>query len=89
MRKWIIIIAVMLAGPVPALAMDGVNADTGDAVTVEDGTKFNAGDTVAVFDADGNETDLQVVDITDNGDTIDVDFINPETQDVATITFVK
>ena len=73
----------------PAFAMDGVNMDSGDAYTVDDATTFNVGDTIALYDADGNEVDLQVQAVTDNGDVLDVDFVDPDSGDQASIEFTK
>jgi uncharacterized protein YxjI len=73
----------------PAYAMDGVNTDTGDAVTADDGTTFNVGDTVTLYDADGNEMTVQVQAVKDTGDALDVDVIDNDSGDSATIEFTK
>jgi len=73
----------------PAFAMDGVNTDTGDAVTVDDGTVFNVGDTVAVYDIDGNELDLQIQAVNDTSTALDVDFVDPDSGETSTIEFTK
>ncbi len=73
----------------PALAMDGVNVDTGDAVTVDDGTEFKVGDVIAMFDADGNEMDVQVQAVNDTGTALDVDVADQDTGDTATVEFTK
>jgi hypothetical protein len=73
----------------PALAMDGVNTDTGDAVTVDDGTEFTVGNVIALFDADGNEMDVEIQAVNDKGDAIDVDVVDQDSGDTATVEFSK
>jgi hypothetical protein len=73
----------------PAFALDGVNMDSGDLFTVDDATIFKVGDTVAVYDADGNETDLEVQAVKDTGAAFDVDFLDPELGETTTIEFTK
>jgi hypothetical protein len=73
----------------PAKAMDGVNVDTGDTVTVDDGTVFKVGDTVSMFDSDGNEFDVEVQAVTDKDTSISVDVVDPESGDGATVEFKK
>ncbi|MDE2385369.1 MAG: hypothetical protein KGO53_12200 [Alphaproteobacteria bacterium] len=79
----------LLALAVPAHAMDGVNVDTGDAVTVDDGTTFNVGDPLVMFDADGNEIDVEIQAVKDTGAALDVDVIDQDSGDTATIEFSK
>ena len=73
----------------PAKAMDGVVTDTGDIVSVDDGTTFSQDATVIIYDADGGPHDVQVVAATDNGDTVSVDVVDAETGDARTIEFTK
>ncbi len=73
----------------PAMAMDGVNTDTGDAVTVDDGTEFTVGNVIALFDADGNEMDIEIQAVNDKGDAIDVDVVDQDSGDTATVEFSK
>lgn len=74
---------------VPASAMDGVNVDTGDAVTVDDGTAFNVGDVIAVYDTDGNEMDVEIQSVNDNGTTVDLDVVDQDSGDGASLEFTK
>jgi hypothetical protein len=69
--------------------MDGVNTDTGDAVTVDDGTEFTVGNVIALFDADGNEMDVEIQAVNDKGDAIDVDVVDQDSGDTATVEFSK
>ncbi|MEO9168984.1 MAG: hypothetical protein ABI230_11325 [Aestuariivirga sp.] len=89
MRYIIALFTLLVLATSPAMAMDGVVSDTGDEVTVEDGTVFTEGSDVSVFDADGTEHDLQVMRVADNGDTTTVDLIDSETGDAQTIEFTK
>ncbi|MDP8996442.1 MAG: hypothetical protein M3O03_05490 [Pseudomonadota bacterium] len=73
----------------PAMAMDGIVSDTGDEVTVDDGTVFTEGSSISVFDADGTEHDLQIMRVADDADTTTVDLIDSETGDAQTIEFTK
>ncbi len=74
---------------VPASAMDGVNVDTGDAITVDDGTNFNVGDVIAVYDTDGNEMDVEIQSVNDNGTTVDLDVVDQDSGDGASLEFTK
>ena len=73
----------------PAMAMDGIVSDTGDEVTVDDGTVFTEGAIIAVFDADGTEHDMQIMRVADTDDSTTVDVIDSETGDAETIEFTK
>ena len=73
----------------PAFATDGVNTDTGDAVTVDDGTVFRVGDVVTLYDAEGNEMNVEIKAVNDTADTLDIDVIDQDTGDSATIEFTK
>ena len=73
----------------PAFAMDGVNLDSGDSFTVDDATTFKVGETIALYNADGDEVDLQVQTVKDGGDVWDVDFVDPDSGDAASIEFTK
>jgi uncharacterized protein YxjI len=73
----------------PAFALDGVNIATGDTVTVADGTTFTEGDTLPVFDADGNQTDYIVQAVKDVDQAIDVDLADVDSGDVTTFEFAK
>ena len=73
----------------PALAMDGIVTDTGDEVTVDDGTVFTEGASITVFDADGTEHDLEVMRVADSDISTTVDVIDSETGDAETIEFTK
>jgi hypothetical protein len=88
MRISLLALAALLIAT-PALAMDGVDLDTGDAFTVDDTTTFNVGDTVAIYDADGNELDLQVKAVKDLGASLDVDFIDPDSGETTSLEFTK
>ncbi len=88
MRFSFFVLAALLVAS-PAFAMDGVNMDSGDSFTVDDTTVFNVGDSIALYDADGNEVDLQVQAVKDGGDVLDVDFVDPDSGDQATIEFTK
>ena len=72
-----------------ARAMDGIVSDTGDEVTVDDGTVFTEGASISVFDADGTEHDLDVMRVVDTDDSTTVDVIDSETGDAETIEFMK
>ena len=72
-----------------AFAMDGVNLDSGDGFTVDDATNFKVGETIALYNADGDEVDLQVQAVKDGGDVWDVDFVDPDSGDAASIEFTK
>ncbi len=90
MRLTVSALAIALfAFATPVFAMDGVNTDTGDAVTADDGTVFNVGDTVTLYDADGNEMTVQVQAVKDTGDALDVDVVDNDSGDSATIEFTK
>ena len=73
----------------PAFAMDGVNTDTGDTVTTEDGTTFNVGDTLVLFDVDGNEMDVEIKAVNETATATDVDVVDQDSGDAATIEFTK
>ncbi len=73
----------------PVLAMDGIVIDTGDAVTVDDGTAFTEGATVVVFDADGTAHTMQVMSTTDGEGSVNVDLVDADTGDAKTIEFIK
>lgn len=70
-----------------AFAMDGVNTDTGDAVTVDDGTVFTVDTVIPVFTADGDEMDLTVQKVTPGDKSTTVDFIDAESGEEATFEF--
>ncbi len=70
-----------------AFAMDGVNTDTGDTVTVDDGTVFSIDDIVPVFNADGDEMDLTVQKVTPGDKIVTVDFINIDSGEATTFEF--
>ena len=89
MRNLAALITLLVLATSPAMAMDGIVSDTGDEVTVEDGTVFTEGAIVAVFDADGTEHDLQVMRVADDADSTTVDLIDSETGDAETIEFTK
>ena len=72
-----------------ASAMDGTNLDTGDSFTVDDATTFTEGDTLQLYDDDGNEIDVIINAVKDTGGAFDVDVTNPDTNDTATIEFTK
>jgi hypothetical protein len=78
-----------LALATPANAMDGVNLDTGDAVTVDDNTVFNVGDVIALYDADGNEIDVLINNIKDTPDATDIDVTDQDSGETATFEFSK
>jgi hypothetical protein len=88
MRLSLLAFAVFMIAT-PALAMDGVNIDSGDVFTVDDATTFKVGDTVAVYDADGNESDLEVQAVKDTGAALDVDFLDPDSGEATSIEFAK
>ncbi|MBG1232567.1 DUF5334 family protein [Aestuariivirga litoralis] len=73
----------------PAFAKDGTNLDTGDTVSVDDSATFNVGDVVAVFDADGNEIDVEIQAVKDTGDALDIDVIDQDSGESATFEFAK
>ena len=73
----------------PAMALDGIVTDTGDEVTVDDGTVFTEGASITVFDADGTEHDLQIMRVADADDSTTVDLIDSDTGDAETIEFMK
>ncbi len=73
----------------PAFAMDGVNVDTGDAVTADDGTNFIIGQTVTLYDADGNEMAVVVQGVKQTDAGLDVDVQDQDSGDTATIEFTK
>ncbi|HEY5363321.1 MAG TPA: hypothetical protein VIJ49_03900 [Aestuariivirga sp.] len=79
---------LMLASS-PAMALDGIVTDTGDEVTVDDGTVFTEGANISVFDADGTEHDLQIMRVADTDDSTTVDLIDSDTGDAETIEFMK
>jgi hypothetical protein len=89
MRYLIALFTLLVLATSPAMAMDGIVSDTGDEVTVDDGTVFTEGATIAVFDADGTEHDMQVMRIVDADDAMTVDVIDSETGDAETIEFTK
>ena len=89
MRYLTALITLLVLATSPAMAMDGIVSDTGDEVTVDDGTVFTEGAIVAVFDADGTEHDLQVMRVADADDSTTVDVIDSETGDAETIEFTK
>ncbi len=70
-----------------AFAMDGVNTDTGDAVTVDDGTVFTVDAIVPVFNADGDELDLTVQKVTPGDKVVTVDFLNVDSGEASTFEF--
>ena len=78
-----------LALETPALAKDGVNLDTGDTISVDDNQAFNIGDVVAMYDADGNELDVQINEVKDTGDAVDVDVTDQDSGETATFEFTK
>ena len=90
MRLKLSVLAIsILALASPALAMDGVNTDTGDAVTVDDGTTFSVGAFVTLYDADGNEMSVQIQAVTETATAIDIDVTDQDTGDAASIEFTK
>ena len=89
MRYVTALLSFLVLASSPAIAMDGIVSDTGDEVTVDDGTAFTEGAIIAVFDADGTEHDLQVMRVADADDSTTVDVIDSETGDAETIEFTK
>lgn len=73
----------------PAFAMEGINTDTGDAVTADDGTVFTVGDVITLFDADGNEMSVQIQTVNDTETAIDIEVTDQDTGDAASIEFLK
>ena len=89
MRYLIALLTVLALSASPALAMDGIVTDTGDSVTVDDGTTFAEGGVVVVYDADGVAHNMQVVGAVDAADSVSVDLVDADTGDAKTIEFVK
>ena len=83
------LIISLLAFASPAFAMDGTNVDTGDLVTVDDGTIFKVGDTIPFYDTEGNELDAEIQAVNETDSAIDVDITDPDSGDTATIEFAK
>ena len=73
----------------PAFAMDGVNVDTGDAVTADDGTNFVIGQPVTLYDAEGNEMSVVVQGVKQTDAGLDVDVQDQDSGDTATIEFAN
>ena len=73
----------------PAFAMDGVNVDTGDTVTADDGTNFVIGQTVTLYDAEGNEMSVVVQGVKQTDAGLDVDVQDQDSGDTATIEFAN
>ncbi len=73
----------------PAFAMDGINTDTGDTVTVDDGTVFKVGDIVTLYDTEGTEMSVEIKALSDTGTAIDIDVIDQDSGDAASIEFTK
>ena len=90
MRLTLAILAIsFLALACPAFAMDGVNTDTGDAVTADDGTVFTVGDVITLYDADGNEMSVQIQTVTDTATAVDIEVTDQDSGDAASIEFLK
>ena len=90
MRLALSVLAISLfALAAPAFAMDGVNTDTGDAVTADDGTVFTVGDVISLYDAEGNEMSVEIKAVNDTADSIDIDVTDQDTGDSTTIEFAK
>ncbi len=90
MRLALSVLAISLfALAAPAFAMDGVNTDTGDAVTADDGTVFTVGDVISLYDAEGNEMSVEIKAVNDTADSLDIDVTDQDTGDSATIEFAK
>ncbi len=90
MRLALSVLAISLfALAAPAFAMDGVNTDTGDAVTVDDGTVFMVGDVISLYDSEGNEMSVEIKAVNDTTDSLDIDVTDQDTGDSATIEFAK
>ncbi len=73
----------------PAFAMDGINTDTGDAVTVDDDTTFSVGDIVTLYDAEGTEMSVEIKSVTDTDTAIALEVIDQDSGDAASIEFTK
>ena len=73
----------------PARAMDGVNTDTGDAVTTDDNTVFTVGSNIVLYDADGNEMDVVVQSVKETEAALEVEVQDQDSGDNATIEFTK
>ena len=89
MRYLAALITLLVLATSPAMAMDGIVSDTGDEVTVDDGTVFTEGASITVFDADGGEHDLEVMRVSNSDISTTVDAIDSETGDAETIEFTK
>ena len=90
MRLTLSVLAIsFLALAAPAFAMDGVNTDTGDVVTADDGTTFKIGDLVTLYDADGNEMSVEVQAVSETDTAIDIDVTDQDSGDAASIEFTK
>jgi hypothetical protein len=89
MRYVTALLSFLVLASSPAMAMDGIVSDTGDEVTVDDGTVFTEGASITVFDADGAEHDLEVMRVSDSDISTTVDVIDSETGDAETIEFTK
>ena len=90
MRLTLSVLAIsLLVLASPAVAMDGVNTDTGDAVTVDDGTTFKVGDLVTLYDADGNEMSVEVQAVSETDTSIDIDVTDQDSGDATSIEFTK
>ena len=89
MRYLMALLTVLVFATTPAKAMDRIVTDTGDVVTVDEGTTFTEGDLVPVYDADGTEHDLQVMSVTDAADSTTVDFVDADSGDPETVQFPK
>ncbi len=87
MRFAVVVIVAFLGLTSSAFAMDGVNTDTGDVVTVDDATVFTVDAVIPLFDADGDEIDLSVLKVTPGDEITTVDFLDPDTGDDATFEF--
>ena len=89
MRYLTALITLLVLATSPAMAMDGIVSDTGDEVTVDDGTVFTEGSSISVFDADGTEHDLEIMRVSDADVSTTIDVIDSETGDAETIEFMK
>ena len=90
MRLTISALAISLfAFASPAFAMDGVNTDTGDAVTADDGTVFKVGDVITLYDVDGNEMSVQIQTVNDTATAVDIEVTDQDSGDAASIEFLK
>lgn len=80
MKNALAVVMAFALSSLPAMAWDGTNADTGDAVEIGKGNLVRVGEEIEVFDyGTGTYRNVTVEDVTGGGSTVEVEVYDYET----------